>query len=161
MPTSDESQTRPSQAEREQARLRRHRWGIARSVAMLAALVVLSIFLARRSAAPEVLSVTPAQALDADYRPVDPVETFAPGDTFYISVELRGYRPGMDLRARWHYEGQVITETPLDTSTAGDGYAGFSLSPQNPPEWPPGQYAVDIVYDDHVLSRAAFRVADD
>jgi hypothetical protein len=143
--SSSERQTQPSQAEREQARLRRHRWGIARSVAMLAALVVLSIFLARRSAAPEVLSVTPAQALDADYRP----------------VELRGYRPGMDLRARWHYEGQVITETPLDTSTAGDGYAGFSLSPQNPPEWPPGQYAVDIVYDDHVLSRAAFRVADD
>jgi hypothetical protein len=160
MPIS-ESRTRPSQAEREQARLRRHRWGIARSVAMLAALVVLSIFLARRSAAPEVLSVTPAQALDADYRPVEPVETYAPGDTFHVSVELRGYRPGMDLRARWHYEGQVITETPLDTSTAGDGYAGFSLSPQNPPQWPPGQYAVDIVYDDHVLSRAAFRVADE
>jgi hypothetical protein len=158
--STDENQTRPSQAEREQARQRRHWWGIARSVAMLAALVVLSIFLARRSAAPEVLSVTPAHALDAAYRPVEPAETFAPGDTFYVSVELRGYRTGMDLRARWLYEGQVITETPLDTPDAGDGYAGFSLSPENPPEWPPGQYAVDIVYEDHVLNRAAFRVVD-
>lgn len=143
------------------ARLHRHRWGIARSVAMLAALVVLSYFLARRSAAPEVLSVTPTRALDADYQPVEPVEVFAPGDTFHVAVELRGYRPGMDLRARWLYEGQVITETPLDTADAGDGYAGFSLSPQNPPQWPSGQYAVDIVYDDKVLSRAAFRVADE
>jgi hypothetical protein len=139
-------------------RKRQHWMGIARSVVMLIGLIVLTVFITRRPGEPEVISVTPARALDADYRPVDPTTTFLPDETFYISVELRGYRSGTELVAQWRYGGEVFDQTSLIASDAGEGYAGFSLSPQDPPEWPVGTYLVDILYEDHLLGRASFEV---
>jgi hypothetical protein len=132
--------------------------GIMRSVVMLLAMVALAIYMALRPRGPEVLGVTMATALDDTFRAVAAVETYAPDDTFFASVELRGYRPEMELMARWRYGEQVIKETRLATGQTGDGYAGFVLNPEQPPQWPEGEYRVEIVYEDKVLGSAAFRV---
>ncbi len=147
--------------ERQAERARRYWWGIARPAAILVGLIVLAVAITRRSLAPQVLSVVPARSLDDAFRPVEPTQRFSPDETFFVSVELRGYRPGMDLSAVWRYEGQMITRTPLATDDAGDGYAGFVLSPENPPEWPPGRYTVDILYGEKLLGRAVFEVVPD
>lgn len=151
----------PGSARTPEERRRRQRAGLLRSVALLAGLVVLTVWIALQRQAPEVLSLTAAQALDSDYQPLEPTGQYTPDDTFFISAELRGYRPGMDISALWRYEGEVIAETPLLAEGSGDGYAGFSLSPQNPPRWPEGSYVVDIMYDDHLLGRTAFEVTEE
>ncbi len=131
--------------------------GIIRSAAFLAVFVVLGVVLALRSRPPRVTSVTLATALDDAYRPVDTTTVYAPEDTFFVSVQLQGFRQGMNLKARWRYDGGVIKETPLETDTSGDGYAGFVLRNDAPP-WPDGPYSVEILYDGQVVGSAAFRV---
>lgn len=145
----------------DRARERAHRqWvGLIRSLALLAGLIALAVFLALRSRGPEVVSVTMATALDDTYRPVAATDVYGPQDTFFASVELRGYRPEMAILARWRYEGWVIRETPLTTQQAGDGYAGFVLINEGFP-WPEGSWTVEIVYEGDVLGRAAFRVEE-
>lgn len=142
-------------------RQRKQRMGLARSVAMLLGLVVLAVWFALADRSPEVISMTMAKSLDANYKPIEPVSTFGPDDTFFVSVELRRYRAGEDLTALWRYEGQEIAQTPLSTDDSGSGYAGFSIAPEDPPQWPEGSYVVDIMYEGHVLGRAAFEVAAD
>lgn len=130
---------------------------------LLAELLAMAALLAACSSPLQVLSVTPATALDDLYQPVETTNVFGPQDTFFVSVQLRNYRPDMQVVARWRYEGQFITETTLVTGPLGDstkpyeGYAGFSLRNDNPP-WPSGDYTVEIVYQDKVLGSAAFRV---
>ncbi len=142
-----------------EARRRRHWFGIIRSLIILAGLIVLAVVLARQSARPEVLSLTPARALDGGFRPVEPVDTFSPGDTFFVSAELRGYSPDAALSARWLYEGEVIAETPIEPDDVADGYARLSLAPDDPAGWPPGGYVIDVLHENDLLSRAAFQVA--
>jgi hypothetical protein len=106
-----------------------------------------------------VIEVIPATALYDTYQPVEATDIFRPADTFFVSVKLSDFRPGMDLFARWKYQGRLITETDLSANGAGEGYAGFSLMNDNPP-WPVGDYTVEIVSADVVLGRAAFRVEE-
>ncbi len=140
-------------------RRRRRRIGLVRSVIMAIALVALAIFMALRPRPPEVLSITLTRALDNAYRPIAPTTTFGPQETFFVSVELRGYRPGSDLTARWRYDGQVIVDTELVAEGIGDGYAGFVLHNDNPP-WPAGRYTVEILYEGEVLASAEFGVEE-
>lgn len=142
-----------------QERTHRQRVGLIRSLLLLAGLVVLAVFLALRSRGPQVVSVTVATALDDAYRPVAVTDVYGPQDTFFVSVELRGYRPEMEVIARWRYEGQVIRETPLSTQQAGDGYAGFVLTNEGFP-WPEGAWTVEIVYEGEVLGQTTFRVEE-
>jgi hypothetical protein len=131
---------------------------VGRSVLFLIALAVLAyLFMGRPRL--RVLSATPARALDDAFRPIDPTTTFGPEDDFFVSVELSGYRPGMDVRARWRYEGQVITETTLNAEGQGSGHAGFVLSNDRPP-WPVGEYSVEILLDGEPLASTTFAVSD-
>lgn len=138
-------------------RQRRHRFGIIRSVAILAGLILLGVWFALQQG-PEVLSITTARGLDDAYRPLQPTSTYAPGDTVHLSVEMRGYRAGMDVAARLLYEGEVITEAPLAAPGEDGSYAGVALSPE-PAGWPVGEYVVDIMFEDHLLNRTTFEVA--
>ncbi len=147
---------RPSASPQE--RRRRYIWGIVRSAAFLAALIGVGLLI-RRPAPLRVLSVTPARALDDLYQAVEPTDVFSPQDAFFVSVELQGYRPDMTLTARWRYEGEVITETELETADSGSGYAGFALR-REALLWPAGEYSVEIVYQGRVLGEAAFRVTE-
>jgi hypothetical protein len=130
--------------------------GIALTLLMLAVLVALT-FMFHRPQPLNVLDVTPATALDDTYRPIEETEVYGPEDTFFVSVALEGYRAGMEVYARWLYEGELITETLLDTADEGTGFAGFVLR-NEAGAWPVGEYAVEIVYRDEVLGKAGFRV---
>lgn len=141
-----------------EARRRRHWFGIIRSLIILGALVVLAIVFTRQPAAPEVLSLTPARALDAGFRPVEPATTFAPGDSFFVSAEMSGYTAGTALSARWLYEGEVIAETTIESDDVSGEVARLSLAPDDPTGWPPGTYVVDVIYEDDLLGRTAFEV---
>ena len=147
-----------SPEERATERQRRQRMGVMRSVVMLVAMIVLAVWVTRSPGGLEVRSMVTARALADDFSPVDPAAAYGPQDTFYLSADLRGYRPGMDLRARWLYDDQVIAETPLIVQNSGDGYAGFALSPDDPPEWPAGTYRVELLYDGKVLDFTEFEV---
>lgn len=147
---------RKSTADKQKERRKKQVWGIVRSLLFLGGLVAIALWM-NRSRPPEVLSVLPATALDDQYQPLEVTDTFGPDDTFFVSVELRGYRSDMALSARWLYEGELITETTLETANTGEGYAGFVLVNEAPP-WPQGKYRVEIVYQDDVLGSAAFTV---
>jgi hypothetical protein len=140
-----------------QVRRRRAIWGLLRSVLVFMALIGLGVWMALRPRPLRVTEVVPATALDDTYRPVETTDVFDPEDTFFVSVQLSGYRPDMELLARWKYQDNLITETTLNTDDVGEGYAGFSLINDNPP-WGEGRYTVEIVYEDEVLGSAAFRV---
>lgn len=129
--------------------------GIGISVASLAALVALAVMMSASN--PQVTTIRLASALDDRFEPVTPTETFHPGDTFFASVKIAGYRSDQDIKARWRFEKDRIGETVLEThGTAGDITAGFSLSNTQP--WPAGRYTVEIVYGDKVLGSASFSV---
>jgi hypothetical protein len=141
-----------------QIRRRQQRGGLVRTIILLAALLALGVWFGLQTRPARVLSVTPALALDDRFMPVEAVESFSPDDTFFISVELRGYRPAMALWARWRYDGQVLRETQLMTEFTGDGFAGFVLDNTEP--WPAGDYRVEILSFDEVLGEAEFRVEE-
>ncbi len=134
-------------------------FSITRSLAFLAILIGLAVFYSLRSQPPRVISITPATALDDAYRPINATDTFGPEDTFFIAVELKGYRGDAPLVARWYYEDEMITDTPLDAPLQGDIYAGFVLRNDDPP-WPTGQYRVEIRIRDQALGDRTFRVVD-
>ena len=133
-----------------------HLWLIARALLIVGVLVAVVLWL-QQGPALRVVKVTPATTLDDQFQPVKSTDRVGPHDTFFVSVELRDYRPDMKITARWRYEGTTINETVLKTSDIGNGYAGFSLINDRPP-WPAGNYVVEIVYNDKVLGSAPFRV---
>ncbi len=135
------------------------RKGLFRTIIILIGLIVVAVLIARRMR-PEVLSITPATALDDLYRPVEATDTYHPDDVFFVSVEIENYDPYSPLSARWLYEGDVITETPLEISGTVDRYAGFALRSDVAP-WPAGDYAVEIMYKKRVLGKAVFQVKED
>ena len=147
--------------EYEKKRKAAQRTGIIRSLVMLAGLIALAVWMGIRGRGPQVESVTPAQALDDAYRPVEATDTFGPTDTFFVAVQISNYEPSMNVTATWRYEGDVITTTPLSTDTSGEGFAGFSLSPSDPPQWPSGSYNIEIFYnDDMPLGSAEWTVEE-
>ena len=133
--------------------------GVFRSVLILIGLIVVTVLMVRGNR-PDVLNVIPAAALDDLYRPVEVTDTYSPDDVFFVSVEIENYDPYSPISARWLYEGDVISETPLEIEGTVDRYAGFALRSDVAP-WPAGDYTVEIVYKKRVLGKAAFRVEED
>jgi len=103
--------------------------------------------------APVVESVTPSHGLGGDYRPLAPAEHFAPEETFYCAVLMRGLQQGVVVSARWLYEGTLIKRTDYVVQQIGNGYVGFELANDKPP-WPAGEYSIEILVD-HVRGGSA------
>jgi hypothetical protein len=133
---------------------------LIRSVVVLVLLIALWIVFATQGRNPIVTNVIMATALDDRYRPVEVTETYTPADTFFASIEVKGVDGDEPLLARWIYEGEEITTSPLASDLAGDLYAGFVLTNQDTP-WPVGRYRVDILYEDDVLGSANFSVVEE
>ena len=135
--------------------------GIARSLVMLAGLVVITIYFARRTAGPGVKLVTTAGRLDANQEPVGIRDTFGPGDTVCVSIEALGYEEGMDLIARVRHAGEVIAELPVDEGMVSERYIGWEIPPADAGReaWEPGEYTVEIVFNGRQgLGSAEFKV---
>ncbi len=97
-------------------------------------------------------------SLADDYGPVDPTDVFAPEDAFNISVEYASLEEGQSIGVKWFQEDDLLYEiaVDLDAYTAGDGYAGFTLT--NDALWSTGSYHADIYLDGEFDHTAEFRV---
>ncbi len=146
------------QAALEEGRRRANRHGIVRSVVMLILLTVIAVYMAIRPRDPQILSITTAAALDDNYEAVDPTGTYAPGDTFFVSVEVIDFPQDAELTARWRYEGEVIRETVFESEVPGSGFIGFVLDSSEP--WPVANYSVEIVYEGKMIESTRFEVKE-
>ena len=140
-----------------QARTRKQRLVLIRSIAFLVILAALWIVFSIQGQSPTVTNVVMATALDDQYRPVHITETYHPTDMFAVSVEVKNYRRDDPLVARWLYEGSEIDRTQLASDVTGNIHAGFVLQNSNPP-WPLGRYRVEILYKAEILGTADFTV---
>lgn len=110
---------------------------------------------AETTTALEVLSATYARGLDDQMGPVDPGDRYAPEDTVYLSVQLKGNPRQGVVAARFYYGDQEITEVSLDLDemrkeqgllfvVGGNTQVGFTLAPNNP--FPVGDTYVTKLY---------------
>lgn len=79
--------------------------------------------------------------LNADQSPSDKAESFAQGDTIYLSMEIKGKPKTGKATAKFYYLEQLIDESSVDAATltkdstsakGGNTFAGFSLKPGSP-----------------------------
>lgn len=104
-----------------------------------------------------VVAVTVGRAVGADKRVTAAVDTFAPSDTIYASVDTQGAAPAATLVARWTFQdGQVVHEETQSIAPSGPASTEFHIS--KPDGWPKGTYKVEILLDGTSASTASFRV---
>lgn len=97
------------------------------------------------------------RAVDGSRRVAEPLETFAPGDTIYVSVVTEGTARNGVLKARWTYQdSEVLTETPLEIAPAGTTATEFHIS--RPEGLRTGNYQVEIFLDGAPAGKRAFSV---
>lgn len=114
----------------------------------------------------EVLEATFAHGLGEQMEPVDPGADFAPDETVYLSVKIKG-RPKTGLVAAHFFWGEIpIAEATVDLADANSGvlfsigedtYAGYTLTHTEP--FPlSDNYRADLDYNGAPLGSAPFRV---
>jgi len=112
-------------------------------------------------AAPQGVRVTEVEigsAIGPDKRVTAPTRSFAPTDTFYVSVATEGTAASADLRARWTYEdGQVLDDSTQSIAPTGPAVTEFHLS--KPDGWPAGGYQVEILLDGGPVGTESFSVS--
>jgi hypothetical protein len=107
-----------------------------------------------------VSSINLGKSIDADKKISAPMETFAKGDTIYVTVDTTGTGPAA-LKAKWTYTkgGQttVVNEDPPQTiNAAGPATTEFHIS--NPKGWPAGDYQVEVFIDEKSAGTKTFTV---
>jgi hypothetical protein len=80
---------------------------------------------------------------------------FKPDDTIYASV-LTDRTGSSTIRARWSYNGQMVSETEKRVSYKGDAATEFHF--QSAGGFPPGDYKVEIFVDGQPAVSRDFRV---
>jgi len=99
------------------------------------------------------------KSVDADKKIAAPMETFAKGDTIYVTVDTTGTGPAT-LKAKWTYmKGGQTTVVKEDTQTitpAGPATTEFHIS--KPDGWPAGDYQVEVFVDDKSVGTKNFTV---
>lgn len=114
----------------------------------------------------EVLEATFAHGLSEQMEPVDPGASFAPDETVYLSVKIKG-RPEVGLVTAHFYLGDApIAEASVDLADVNSGllfsigentYAGYTLTHTDP--FPlSDNYRAELFYDGVPLGSTAFRV---
>lgn len=120
--------------------MRKNYWRMV-FIAMLAFLMLSAC--SPTAKAVTVKSVTFAQELNANYKPVNPTTQFYPADTIFVSVNLAGVPKTGSINGKFYYGDQLISEASLDFasvaqgvifSTGQDTFVGFNLTPSEP--WP-------------------------
>ncbi len=104
-----------------------------------------------------VTGVTVGSAIGPDKRVSAPATKLAPGDTIYAAVESEGSASGVQLRARWTYEGDtLVNEESLSIAPSGPASTEFHIA--KPDGWPAGSYQVEILADGAPVASAEFQV---
>ena len=99
------------------------------------------------------------KAVGPDKKVTTPAETFAKGDTIYVSVDTAGTGNAV-LKAKWTFQkGGQTTVVKEDTQTimpTGPATSEFHIS--KPDGWPPGDYMVELTIDDKPVAVKHFTV---
>jgi hypothetical protein len=99
------------------------------------------------------------KSVDADKKIGAPLETFAKGDTIYVTVDTMG-TGSATLKAKWTYSkgGQttVVKEDSQMISATGPATSEFHIS--KPDGWPAGDYQVELWLDDISIGTKTFTV---
>jgi hypothetical protein len=104
-------------------------------------------------------AITLGKAVGADKKASEPTETFAKGDTIYVSVDTTGAGTAQ-LKAKWTYSkgGQtsVVKEDTQTIMPTGPATTEFHIS--KPGGWPAGDYQVELFLDDKSIGTKTFTV---
>ena len=116
------------------------------------------------AAAPEPAGVNAGgislgKAVGPDKKVTTPAESFAKGDTIYVTVDTTGTGTAT-LKARWTYQkgGQttVVKEDSQTIMPSGPATSEFHIS--KPDGWPAGDYMVEVTIDDKPVAVKNFTV---
>jgi hypothetical protein len=108
------------------------------------------------SGASSVDDIVLTTTLDADFCPIDEINTFSSNGAFYCSLKVTNLRTGSTVTSRWYYGEGFIEEINYQVQSGGDGCVGFELTSPNP--WPRGGYRVEIYLDGNLERMATFTV---
>jgi hypothetical protein len=109
------------------------------------------------ASAVKITELTTGKSVGADKKVQTPTDTFAPGDTIFVSVATDGSAPAAILRAHWTYQGgQVVKEDSRSISPTGPANTEFSI--QKPGGWPKGNYTVEVSVDGGTPTTKTFTV---
>jgi hypothetical protein len=104
-----------------------------------------------------VTEINLGRAVETSRRVVQPLETFAPGDTVYASVVTEGSARRVGLKARWTSpDAQVVSEASLDIAPSGTTVSEFHISRSE--GLPAGAYQVEIFVDGASAGKRTFSV---
>ena len=105
----------------------------------------------------KVAAISLGRTIAADKTVADPISSFRPADTFYLSVETEGGAASARLSARWTYEaGQVVDESTQNIAPSGPAVSEFHVS--KPDGWPIGSYRVDVSLNGALAGHKEFKV---
>jgi hypothetical protein len=106
-----------------------------------------------------VSAVTLGNAINAEKKVAAAMETFAPADTLYASIETTGTGTGK-LDAKWTYhmgeQVAVVKEDTMTITTVGPATHEFHVS--KPDGWPAGDYQVEILLNGQPAGSGKFTV---
>lgn len=117
-------------------------------------------------ASVEILEATFAHGLSEDMQPVEPGSAFAPEETIYLALRLKGRPKEGTVTARFYYGDTFIAEAGIDLADSNSGLLfsfgedtnlGYTLTHEQP--FPAGEeYRADVFYGDVALATYPFRV---
>jgi len=92
---------------------------------------------------PEIIinSMVLAKGVTEEYEPVDPTTQFAPMDSIYAILELKGRPSSGTITAKWYLGSDLMVEVPYDLATVNEGilfsigentYIKFYIEPNEP-----------------------------
>jgi hypothetical protein len=103
--------------------------------------------------------VSLGSAIGADKKVTTATESFAKGDTFYVSVDTTGAGTA-ELKAKWtyHKDGQVavVKEDSQTITPTGSATSEFHIG--KPDGWPTGEYQVEVLLGDKSVGVKKFAV---
>ncbi len=114
----------------------------------------------------EILEATFAHGLSDDMQPIEPGSAFAPDETIYLSLKVKGRPKEGTVTARFYYGDTFIAEAGIDLADSNSGllfsfgedtYLGYTLTHEQ--DFPAGEdYRAEVFYGDGALATYPFRV---
>lgn len=114
----------------------------------------------------QLLEVTFAHGLSEEMQPVNPGTDFAPDETVYLSLKIKGRPEQGVVTARFYWRDSFITEAGINLADVNSGllfsfgedtYAGYTLTHDDP--FPlSDKYRAEVFYNDQLLGTYPFRV---
>lgn len=109
------------------------------------------------AAAVTVTTLELGKQIGADKRVTQPVTSFSPTDTIYVTVLTTGSAPSATLTAKWTYQdGQVVSESSQTIAPNGPAATEFHIV--KPDGWPAGTYKVEVSLNGRSTGTKEFEV---